>query len=106
MLIAKPEVRAIFADEPNIRPWSDLGRFLPLFFAAALSLALAALLYFVSQAGRARDEALASQRHSFLVMNIARAADATSARAEYRSEESRGGKAWVRTCRSRWSPDN
>src|SRR3546814_2975447 len=68
MRIAKPEGRAIFADEPNIRPWSDLGRCLPLFFAAALSLALAALLYFVSQAGRERDEALASQRHSFLVM--------------------------------------
>src|SRR3546814_8678601 len=83
MLIAKPEGRAIFADEPNIRPLCALVRFLPLFFAAALSLALAALLYFVSQAGRDRDEALASQRHSFLVMNIARAADATIARAEY-----------------------
>src|SRR3546814_6640872 len=44
---------------------------------------LAALRYFGSQAGRERAAALATQRHSFLVMNIARAADATIARAEY-----------------------
>jgi signal transduction histidine kinase/ActR/RegA family two-component response regulator len=57
-------------------------RFLPLFFAAGLSLALAGLLYFVTQASKERDEALASQRHSFLVMNIARALDATISRSE------------------------
>lgn len=59
-----------------------IGRFLPLFFAAGLSLTLAALLYFVSQAGEERDDALASQHHSFLVMNIARALDGTIARSE------------------------
>lgn len=59
-----------------------IARFLPLFFAAGLSLTLAALLFFVSQASRERDNALTSQRHSFVVMNIARALDATISRSE------------------------
>ena len=78
----KPRDRDIFAEEPNARLKALVTRFLPLFFAAGLSLALAGLLYFVSQASKERDEALASQRHSFLVMNIARALDATISRSE------------------------
>src|SRR3546814_14704136 len=31
--------------------------------------------------------------------------EARAARAAYQSEERRVGKGWVRTCRSRWSPD-
>lgn len=37
----------------------------------------------MTQAGKERDEALARQRHSFAVMNIARALDATVAKSEY-----------------------
>ncbi|HKR17575.1 MAG TPA: ATP-binding protein [Rhizorhapis sp.] len=43
---------------------------------------MAALLFFVSQASKERDQALTSQRHSFVVMNIARALDATISRSE------------------------
>lgn len=59
-----------------------IDRFLPVLIGFGLFIAIGALLFFVSSAGREQQQALAEQRRSYEIVTLARRLDATVAKAE------------------------